>query len=286
VTWRLWLAFAALCVIWGLPYFFIKLAVHEVSPAVVAWSRLALGAAVLVPIAWRRGSLAGIRRHAWAILGFAVLELVIPFVLIAWGERSVSSSLTGILIATVPLTVILLSPLFGAHEPLGWRRIAGLAGGFMGVLVLLGLEAPGDLSWWLGALSVMGGTLGYAVGALIVQQHMRGLDQLGGVAASLGVAAIVLLPAAWWSAPAHAPSMTVIDSLLVLGIVCTALALLLYFFLITHAGAARAAVITYVNPAVATLLGVGVLHEPAGPGLGAGLALILTGSWLATQRAR
>jgi drug/metabolite transporter (DMT)-like permease len=286
VTWRVWLAFAALCVIWGLPYFFIKLAVVEISPAAVAWSRLALGAAVLLPIAWRRGALTGIGQHARAILGFAVIELVIPFVLIAWGERWVSSSLTGILIATVPLTVILLSPLFGAHEPLGGRRLLGLAGGFGGVLVLLGFDAPGNLSWWLGALSVMGGTLGYAIGALIVQQHMRGLDQLGGVAASLAVAALVLLPAAWWSAPAHAPSMTVIDSLLVLGIVCTALAMLLYFFLITHAGAARAAVITYVNPAIATLLGVGVLHEPAGPGLGAGLALILTGSWLATQRAR
>jgi drug/metabolite transporter (DMT)-like permease len=286
VTWRVWLAFAALCVIWGLPYFFIKLAVLEISPAAVAWSRLALAAAVLLPIAWRRGAFVGIGRYAGAILGFAVIEMVIPFVLIGWGERWVSSSLTGILVATVPLTVIVLSPLFGAHEPLGWRRLLGLATGFAGVLVLLGLDAPGDLRWWLGALSVMGATLGYAVGALIVQQHMKGLDQLGGLAASFVVAAIVLSPVAWWFAPAQLPSPAVLDSLLVLGIVCTALAMLLYFFLIRRAGAARAAVITYVNPAVATLLGVGVLHEPAGPGLGAGLALILTGSWLATHRKR
>lgn len=280
----MWVAFAALCVLWGIPYFFIKVAVVEVSPVAVAWTRLTLGAAVLLPIAWQRGALRGIAAHAGAICAFAITELVFPFVLIAWGERWISSSLTGILIATVPLAVILLAPLFGVRESLSVRRVGGLVVGFAGVLVLLGLDAPGDLHWWLGAACVLIGVVGYASGALIVQRHLRGLDQLGSVAASLAVAAVLLLPAALLSAPSQLPSLSVTLSLIVLGILCTALAMVLYFFLISQAGAARAAVITYVNPAVATLLGIAALHEVAGTGLAAGLVLILGGSWLATQR--
>jgi drug/metabolite transporter (DMT)-like permease len=126
--------------------------------------------------------------------------------------------------------------------------------------------------------------VGYATGSLIVQRHLSGVDELGAVAASLVVAAVVLLPAAALTAPGAVPSHLVLGSLVVLGVVCTAVALWLYFFLIAHIGAARAAVITYVNPAVAALLGVIVLHETFGLGSALGLAFILMGSWLATHR--
>jgi len=115
VTWRVGVAFAALCVVWGLPYFFIKLALTELPPVSVVWARIALGAVVLVPLAWKRGALRGLGGHKGAVVAFAFAELIVPFILISVGERWVSSSLTGMLIATVPMTVILLSPLFGVH---------------------------------------------------------------------------------------------------------------------------------------------------------------------------
>ena len=283
MRWRVGGTFAALCVIWGLPYFFIKLALTEVPPVGVAWARIAFGAAVLLPVAWKRGSLRGLGSHKRTILVFAFAELIVPFILISLGERWVSSSMAGILIATVPMMVILLSPLFGVHEPLSARRLIGLVVGLGGVVTLLGLDSVDGMLAWAGVGCIVIATVGYAVGSLIVQRHLSGVDELGAVAASLGVAAVILLPAAIWTTPARIPSVLVLTSLVVLGVVCSALALSLFFFLIAQIGAARAAVITYVNPAVAALLGVLVLHESFGPGAVLGLALILLGSWLATH---
>jgi drug/metabolite transporter (DMT)-like permease len=286
MKWRIGLIFAALCVIWGLPYFFIKLALTEVPPIGVAWARIALGASVLLPVAWKRGVLPEVLRHKRAVCAFAFAELVGPFFLIAQGERWVSSSFAGILIATVPLMVIVLSPLFGVHEALSRRRLSGLVIGFVGVVTLLGLDVLGGPLGWIGTACVVVATLGYATGSLIVQRYLKDVDELGAVAASLVVASVVMLPLAFLTAPAKVPSNLVLTSLVVLGVVCTATALWLYFSLIAHIGAARAAVITYVNPAVAALLGVLVLHESFGLGSALGLALILVGSWLATHRAK
>jgi drug/metabolite transporter (DMT)-like permease len=286
MSWRVGLTFGALCIIWGLPYFFIKLAVAEVSPVGVAWARIALGACVLVPVALKRGTLPAVLQHKGAVCAFAFAELVGPFFLISLGEQWVSSSFAGILIATVPLMVIVLSPLFGVRESLSGRRLAGLVIGFVGVVTLLGLDVLGGPLGWIGAACVVTATLGYAAGSLVVQRYLSDVDELGAVAASLVVATVVLFPAAILTAPDRVPSQLVLTSLVVLGVVCTAAALWLYFSLIAHIGAARAAVITYVNPAVAALLGVVILHESFGVGSALGLALILVGSWLATHRAQ
>jgi drug/metabolite transporter (DMT)-like permease len=283
VTFGVGIAFAALCVIWGLPYFFIKLALTELAPVSVAWVRIAIGAVVLLPLAWKRGSLRGLGGHKGAVVAFAFAELIVPFILISVGERWVSSSLTGILIATVPMMVIFLSPAFGVHERLSTRRIIGLATGLVGVVTLLGLDAVDGVLGWIGVGCIVIATVGYATGALLVQRHLSGLDEQGAIAASLGVATVILMPAGIWSLPARMPSPLVLVSLVVLGVVCSAVALSLFFYLIAHLGAARAAVITYVNPAVAALLGVTVLHESFGAGAVLGLALILLGSWLATH---
>jgi drug/metabolite transporter (DMT)-like permease len=284
MTWRVGLIFVALCLIWGLPYFFIKLALTGLPPAGVAWGRIALGAAILLPVAWKRGTLSGLARHKGAVCAFAFAELIGPFVLIALGERWVSSSFAGILIATVPLIVVAISPLFGVHERLSARRLGGLVIGFLGVVTLLGLDVVQGPSWWAGVACVGIATIGYALGSLIVQRHLSGVDELAAVAASLAIATVVLLPAAAFTVPHVIPTPLVLVSLLVLGVICTALGLWLYFFLIAEIGAARAAVITYVNPAVAALLGVLILHESFGLGSALGLVLILLGSWLATQR--
>lgn len=282
MSWRSWATFWFLCLLWGIPYFFIKLALVELSPACVAWSRITLGAIVLVPIAWRRGVLLPALRHKGAITAFAVAELVIPFSLISLGERWISSSLAGVLIAVTPLTIVVIAPLFGVKENLGARRLFGLVVGLIGVVVLLGVDTISGPEQWAGVACMVGAIIGYAVGPLIVQRYLSGVDELGSLAASLAVASVVLLPAALWSAPQAMPSTLVLGSVAILGLLCTALALLLYFYLIHAAGAARASVVAYISPAIAALLGILVLHEPFGIGLAAGLAIILLGSWLGT----
>lgn len=284
MTWRAWATFAALCAIWGLPYFFIKLALQDLSPVCVAWGRITLAAIVLVPIAWRRGSLQRAFSHKGAIIAFAVAELVIPFSLIAMGEQWLSSSLAGILIATVPLSVVVIAPLFGVKERLGALRIAGLAIGFCGVIAIVGLDTGHGPMLWAGVVCIMISVAGYAIGPLVVQRYLSDVDELGAVAASLVVASILLLPLAALSAPNHVPSTVSLTAVAALGILCTALALYLYFYLINEAGAARASVVAYINPAVAAVIGVLVLHEPFGVGAGVGLAMILFGSWLATGK--
>ena len=277
------MAFVALGVIWGLPYFFIKLAVQELSPVVVACGRLVLATAILLPIAWRRGALRSLGGHMWAICAFAVVEFVIPFTAISFGERWISSSVTGILIATVPLWIALLSRWFGVHEPLGMWRLLGLVLGFIGVATLLGFGTISGVLGWAGVGCMLIATLGYAVGPLIIQRHLGGLDSYGPLAVSLLIATVVMAVPALLSLPDHMPSAVAQASVAILGVICTALAMLLMFFLIAEAGASRSSVITYINPAVAALLGTVVLHERLGLGGIAAFALILLGSWLATR---
>ena len=274
----------ALGIIWGLPYFFIKIAVQEVSPLLLAFSRVALATLVLMPIAWRRGALRSLGRHKMAICAFALVEFVIPFSVISLGERWISSSITGILIAMVPLTVALLQRFFGVRESLGAGRIIGLSLGFIGVAALLG---TGPISWplgWAGVGCMLLATIGYALGPLIIQRHLHGLDSIGPLAASLAVASLMLLIPAAAELPAAPPSAAAVVSIVILGVVCTAAAMLVMFYLVHHAGASRASVITYINPVVATLLGVLVLREHLGIGGYSAFALILLGSWLATRR--
>lgn len=286
MTWRTWATFAALCAIWGLPYFFIKLALQDLSPVCIAWGRITLAAVVLVPIAWHRGSLQKAFAHTAAVTAFAVAELVGPFSLIAMGEQWISSSLAGILIATVPLSVVLIAPLFGVKERIGALRIAGLAIGFCGVIAIVGLDTGHGPMLWAGVVCIMISVAGYAIGPLVVERYLSDVDELGAVAASLVVASILLLPLAAWSAPDHVPSTLSLTAVAALGIACTALALYLYFYLINVAGAARASVVAYINPAVAAVIGVLVLHEPFGVGTAVGMAMILLGSWLATGKSK
>src|SRR5882672_8270178 len=283
MSWRAWGAFAALGIIWGLPYFFIKLSVQEVSPVVVAFGRVALSAMILLPIAWRRGALHSLGRHKVAICAFALVEFAIPFCLISVGERWISSSVTGMLIAMVPLSVALIQRFFGVRERLGWGRILGLGLGFVGVAALLGFGTISGPLGWAGVACMLVSTLGYAIGPLIIQRHLNGLDPYGPLAASLAVASAVLLIPAILAFPTRMPSVVALTSMVILGVVCTAVAMLLMFYLVGHAGASRAAVITYINPAVAALLGVGLLHERLGVGGILAFVLILFGSWLATR---
>jgi drug/metabolite transporter (DMT)-like permease len=283
VTWRGWTAFVALGIIWGLPYFFIKVAGQELSPVILAFSRVSLATLILLPIAWRRGALRSLGKHKAAICAFGLVEFAIPFSLISLGERWISSSVTGILIAMVPLSIALIQRFFGIRESLGAWRIAGLAIGFFGVAALLGTGSISGPLGWAGVGCMLLATIGYAVGPLIIQRHLHGLDSIGPLASSLLIASIVLFFPAVMELPAALPSAAALASIAILGILCTAVAMLLMFYLVRHAGASRASVITYINPVVATLLGVVVLDEHLGIGGYIAFALILLGSWLATR---
>ena len=285
MTWRGWCAFAALGIIWGLPYFFIKLAVQEVSPFIVAWGRIVLATLILLPIAWRRGALRTLGQHKAAVCTFALAEFAIPFAAISVGERWIDSSVTGILIAAVPLTVTLISRFFGVHEKLGTGRLLGLALGLCGVIALVGFGNISGPLGWAGVGCMLIATLGYAIGPLIIQRHFGDLDAIGPIAASLLVASVALLIPALLNFPQQLPSAVALGSIAILGVVCTSVAMLLMFYLVNHAGASRATVITYINPAVAALLGVFLLHERLGAAGLAAFALILLGSWLATRGA-
>ncbi|MGA7538017.1 MAG: DMT family transporter [Steroidobacteraceae bacterium] len=281
---RTWLAFIALGIVWGLPYLFIKIAVQEISPFDVAWGRITLAALILLPIAWHRGALRALLTHKGAVFAFAVLEFAIPFPAIALGERWIPSSVTAILIATVPLTIALISRFFGVHERLGAARAAGLMVGLGGVVALVGFGTLEGPLAWAGVGCVLVATLGYAMAPLIIQRHLHSVDSIGPVAGSLSIASLLLLVPAMLTLPRQWPSTLALSSVAILGVVCTAIAMLLMFYLVRHAGAARASIVTYINPAVATLLGVALLDERLGVGGLSGFGLILAGSWLATRR--
>jgi drug/metabolite transporter (DMT)-like permease len=283
VTARAWLLFAAVSVVWGVPYFFIKVAVEAgVPPGFVAWSRVALGAALLLPVAWRRGALRGLGGRWRAVAAYAACEVALPFLLIAAGEQRVASSLAAILIASMPLMVALLSP---DDRPTG-LRLAGLVIGFGGVVALLGVDVAGRPGELLGAVLILVATLCYATATIIVNRGLADLDPLGPIAASLALATLGLVPAVALAPPVGVPPADALGALAVLGFVCTALGLVLFFRLIVEAGPSRASVITYVNPLVAVVLGVAVLDERLGAMSLVGLLAILGGSWLSTRGRR
>lgn len=279
---RAWVAFVAVSVIWGVPYLFIKVAVQEASPMFVAWSRITIAMVLVLPVAWRLGAFRGLRGRWAAVVAYAAFEIAIPFALIPFGEQHVSSSLAAILISGVPLGVALLALRFAPGERVTLRRGIGLLIGLTGVVTLMGIDVAGRLEELFGAACVLGATLCYAAAPIVVKRSLSDLDPLGTVAAGLTISTLALTPFAILTWPATMPSASTWVALLVLGVLCTAVGLLLYFFLITEAGPSRASIITYLNPAVAVVLGVTVLGESVTPLLGAELLLILAGSWLAT----
>ena len=279
---RGWLLFAAMGVIWGVPYLLIKVAVADLSPASLVLLRTATGALALLPIVLARGAIAPLRPHWRWVLLYTVVEVAVPWMLLSDAERHISSSLAGLLIAAVPFIGALLALVTGGDDRLNGRRLAGLLVGLFGVATLVGFDVSGGSLGAVGEIAVV--TVGYALGPMIIARRLRGVPAVGVVAASLVLTAIAYAPVGVLQLPHHAPSVQVILAVVGLGVLCTALAFLLFFALIAEVGPVRATVITYVNPAVALLLGVGVLGESFTVATGVGFVLILLGSYLATSR--
>ncbi len=277
------LLFAALCVIWGLPYLLIRVAVAEVSPAFLVFARTGIGALLLLPVAARRRQLAAVLRQWRWLLAFTVVEIGVPWFLLSRAEERLTSSLTGLLIAAVPLIGGLLTAAGGSAQRLDRRAWGGLLVGLLGVGALVGLDF-GRVG--IGPLvEVVVVVTGYACGPLILSRRLMHLPSLGVMAAALTLTALAYATPALLAPPARVQTNVAL-AILGLAVVCTALAFLVFFALIAEVGPVRATIVTYVNPAVAAVLGVIVLGERFTAGMGIGFALVLAGSVLATGRGR
>jgi drug/metabolite transporter (DMT)-like permease len=278
-----WILFIAMSVIWGIPYLFIRIALLQLDPVVVVFARVGIAALILIPIAIYQGVLQPLRKMWLVLVGLAFVQIIGPFLLITFGEQHITSSLTSLLIATDPILVALLALRFDPGERVTGLRLVGLLIGIVGVVVLLGFDVGGDGQKLLGAAMVLLASLGYAASALLIRRPaIAALPRLGVVSVLCLTSTIVLLPLAVLQLPSKMPDPEVLISLFVLGLICTALAYLIFFALIAEVGASRGTVITYVNPAVAVFLGVALLSEPLNAAIIIGFMLILLGSWLST----
>ena len=278
-----WLLFTAMSVFWGIPYLFIKITVRELDPTVVVFARVGIAAAILLPVAAYRRVLRQLRERWLAIAAIACVQIAGPFLLISYGEQHITSSLTSLLIAADPLLVVLFALRFDPGERVNGLRLVGLLIGMGGVVTLLGLDVGGDEQRVIGAVLVLLAAAGYAAGALLIKRPtIAALPSLGVVSVECVTATIVVLPLAVTRLPSKLPDLEVIASLLVLGLICTALAYLIFFALVAEVGASRGTVITYVNPAVSVFLGVTLLGESLNAAIVVGFLLIIVGSWLST----
>jgi drug/metabolite transporter (DMT)-like permease len=278
---RGWVLFVAMCVIWGIPYLLIRVAVRDFSPPALVFARTLPAALLLLPIAAHRGELrAALAKWRWVLL-FACVEMVFPWFFLSWSEERLDSSTAGLLIATVPLLAAILYPLISpGSERLDRRRLAGLFVGFAGVAALVGIDVGGTNMTAVAAMAIP--ALGYTFGPLIISRRLSDAPNLGVVGCSVAVVALVYAPWATSHWPAHIGTEEWAAAI-TLALVCTALAFVLMFELVNEVGPARSTVITYVNPAVAVLLGVVILNEPFTVGIAVGFPLILLGSVLATR---
>ena len=275
--------FLVLGVIWGLPYFFIRVAVREVSPELLVLIRTGGSALVLVPVAVARNELQPVLRRWKPLVAYTLVEIGLPWYLLFNAERHLSSSLSGLLIAAVPLIAALIAIVTGS-DAVDLRRLAGLLCGVAGVAVLVGFDVGRSDAWAAVSMAVV--ATGYAFGPWILSRYLTALPGIGVMAASLVVCAVVYLPFALIDLPSRRLAPSVVGSVAALTVLCTAIAFPIFFALVGEVGAMRTTVITYVNPAVAVLLGVAALSEPFGASTGLGFVLILVGSFLATQPVR
>jgi drug/metabolite transporter (DMT)-like permease len=281
---RAWLLMALLAGLWGASYLFIKVALDDgVPPLFIVFARIALGAVVLVPLALRAGALQALRGLTGPILFMAVVQVVVPFVLITLGERHIASSLTGILVSAAPIFTALIAVRYDDDERPHGIAIAGVVMGIVGVVLLFGVDLSGDAAALAGGLMVLLASVGYAVGSLYLKHRLRGVPAVGIAASTMVAGALVLAPFVPFALPPHAPSLQAAASLLALGAGGTGVAFAIYYTLIAEIGPGRASLVAYIAPGFAVLYGVSLLSEPLTAGAVLGLALILAGSWIAAE---
>ena len=283
MTPRGWFLLIALGVIWGIPYLFIKIAVETFSPGALVFLRVALAAIILLPIVLARGQWRSLRGHWRWVIAFALVEMAFTWTALNWAEERITSSLAALLIALVPLVTALLARFVGLDDRLTGSRVVGLVIGFMGVGILVGFDLTGGDLPVLAAMAIV--VLGYALGPILVDRKLGELPSLAVIAAAMLVNTIIFAPIAALTWPSEPIPPRAWISVLILGAICSALAFIVFFRLIAEVGPSRTTLITYINPVVAVILGIGVLSEPLTLGMVAARPLILLGSGRATRRA-
>lgn len=271
---------------WGIPYLFIKVAVGELDPAMVVLGRSAIAAVLLLPLAFFRREVVSVVRRWKPMLAYTLVEIIIPWYFLSSAEQHLPSSTAGLLLAAVPLVGVVVAFAMGRPERLTRLNWLGMLFGMLGVAALVGLDVAGSDLIAVAQMAVV--AVGYALGPAILSRWMSDLPGVGVVAVSLAVTAVVytpfvLLTGNW---PTAWPSASVIVSLVVLGVVCSALAFLVMIALVAEIGPVKMTTITYVNPAVAIIAGVVVLGERITVWTVVGFVLVLLGSYLVTRRRR
>lgn len=275
--------FAALSIIWGLPYVLIKLAVTDFSPAQIVFIRTLLGAAILLPLVLKQKTIGKLRGSWGWVLAFAVIEISGPFWLISAAEERVTSSLAAIMIATVPMIGAFAGWVLRIDDRVTPLRLFGLMIGLTGVGVLVGFDVRG--SSWLAIGQLFFAAIGYALAPIMIATKLSKVPSEAVIAVALGFNAVAFAPFALVQAGGVEASRGSWAAVLVLGVLCTAIAFVLLFRLIAEAGPSRTVVITYLNPVVAVILSVAFLSEPLTLGVLIGFPMVLLGSILATRRA-
>ena len=274
--------FLSLGLLWGIPYLLIKVSVEYLSPEVIIFLRVFLAAMILMPVVIKRSYLRQLKGHWKWVFVFAIVEIAFPFGALTFAEIKLSSSMAGLLIAAVPIVSAIFAWRLGIDDRITGNRVLGLAIGIVGVASLVGLDVTGSELFSVALIAIT--VVGYALGPIIVSQKLSQAPALAVIAMAMVINSVIYAPFAFISRPTESVPMNVWLSVAVLGAVCTALTFILFFSLVAEVGPARTTVITYINPAVAVILGILVLSEPITLGLIIGFPLILLGSFLATRK--
>ncbi len=272
-----------LSAIWGSSFMFIKLGVDELEPAVVVFGRLVVGVLVLLPLLIGRGGLEPLRGHLRPLIVLGVLNNAIPFWLLGFAETRIDSGLTAVIQAAAPIFTVLLASRIDPSQRVTGVRLVGIAIGFVGVALLVGVQEGGQV---LGALAVIGTALCYAVSVLYAGRTVRSLPPLQVSIGQLAAAAVFIAPLALLQLPSSPPPPGTIAAVVALGALGSGLAYLLYFAIIASAGASRAILVTYLVPAFALVYGAVFLDEAVTTTALIGLSLVLGGTAVATGLAR
>ena len=283
MTRRSWIQFFALAALWGASYLFIKVALEDISPAMVVFARTALASLVLLPFAVRAGAFDALRGRPGTVAILALLQVAAPFLLITVGEQDLSSSLTGILVATAPIFTFLLAIRFEREARAQGAAVFGVALGIAGVALLLGIDAGGGAEALLGGAMVVLASLGYALGAFYLRRNFSDAQPVGVVAAAMGASALMMAPLALATLPSEMPGLDTLGSIVALGVGGTGISFLLFYTLIAEIGPTRTSLVAYVAPGFSVVYGVLLLDESFTLATLAGLVLILGGSWLAAE---
>ena len=269
----------ALAAIWGSSFLFIKLGVEEVEPAVVVLGRLLVGVLVLLPVVVARGSLPDFRAMWLPFVVLGALNNALPYWLLAFAETRIDSGLAAVMQASAPILTVVLATRIDPSQRVRGLRLVGIALGFVGVALLVGVQQGGQL---VGALAVLGTATCYALSVLYAGRAVRRVPALQVTSGQLTMGVLLAAPAALLQLPSEAPPAKAIAAIVALGVLGTGVAYVLYFTLISRAGASRAILVTYLVPGFALVYGALLLDEPVTASALAGLALILGGTALGT----